>query len=468
MTSDFGVIGLGVMGESLALNLEDHGASLAVWNRETEWTDRFLAENRERRIVGTKSFEELLAALERPRRLLIMIKAGDPVDQTLSAVLPLLDPGDIVIDGGNSHYLDTERRQKTVASHGVRFVGCGISGGEGGARYGPSLMPGGDADAWPALRPLFEAIAAKSEFGPCTGWMGSGGAGHFVKMVHNGIEYADMQSIAEVYDLLRRCAGLDAARLADVFASWNEGELESFLLEVSARIFRVVDPETGRPLVDLVVDRAGQKGTGRWMAEVALEMGIATPTIAEAVFARVVSSIKEERSAAASLLAGPKPRVEIAESDAIVADAREALLGSRICSYAQGFALIAAASAEKGWNIDLREVARVWTAGCIIRARLLRHLMAAFGENGRIANPMTHSAIAELLAESQRGWRGALGRFQANGIPAPTISSALAYYDAYRTGSLPQNLTQAQRDSFGAHGYERTDRPGETIHTEWI
>ncbi len=467
MKYDIGVIGLGVMGESLALNFEDHGASVAVWNLETEWVDRFVAENRRRRIVGTRTFEELVEALERPRRVLIMIKAGDPIDQTLSALLPLLERGDIVIDGGNSHFLDTERRGETAAARGVRYVGCGVSGGEGGARYGPSLMPGGDREAWATLRPLFEKIAAKSEFGPCAGWMGSGGAGHFVKMVHNGIEYADMQSIAEAYDLLRRCAGLDASRLADVFAAWNEGELESFLLEVSARIFRVTDAETGRPLVDLVLDRAGQKGTGRWMGEVALAMGVAAPTIAEAVFARVVSSLGNERAAAASVLAGPKPRATPGEADAIVSEARDALLGSRICAYAQGFALIAAASAEKGWNIDLREVARVWTAGCIIRARLLSHLMSAFEGNARLENPMTDAAIAEMLAEAQHGWRSALARFQANGIPAPTISASLAYYDGYRTESLPQNLTQAQRDSFGAHGYERTDRPGETIHTEW-
>ncbi len=465
--NDIGVVGLGVMGESLALNLDDHGARVAVWNLEGEWVDRFLAENSGRRITGTKTFAELVAALERPRRILIMIKAGDPVDQTLAAILPLLEPGDIVIDGGNSHYLDTARRIDTAASRGVRYVGCGVSGGEGGARFGPSLMPGGDAEAWPAIRPLFESIAARSEFGPCAAWIGSGGAGHFVKMVHNGIEYADMQSIAEAYDLLRRCAGLEAAQLAEVFAAWNEGELESFLVEVTARIFRVADPETGRPLVDLVVDEAGQKGTGRWMSEVALAMGIATPTIAEAVFARVLSSAKAQRAAAASVLAGPKSRIARGEREAIVAEARDALLGARICAYAQGFALIAAASTENRWGIDLREVARVWTDGCIIRARLLRHLMAAFEEDPAAANAMLHGTIAEMLAEAQRGWRGALERFQANGIPAPTIASALAYYDAYRTESLPQNLTQAQRDFFGAHGYRRIDRPGETVHTEW-
>ncbi|HEY0590622.1 MAG TPA: NADP-dependent phosphogluconate dehydrogenase [Thermoanaerobaculia bacterium] len=467
MAADIGVVGLGVMGESLALNLDDHGARVAVWNLEREWVDRFLAENSGRRFAGTKTFGDLVASLDRPRRVLIMIKAGEPVDQTLAALLPLLDPEDIVIDGGNSHYLDTERRLKTAAARGVRYVGCGVSGGEGGARYGPSLMPGGDASAWPSLRPLFESIAAKSEFGPCAAWMGAGGAGHFVKMVHNGIEYADMQAIAEAYDLLRRCGGLDAGQLAAVFASWNEGELESFLLEVTTKIFRARDPETGRPLVDLIVDEAGQKGTGRWTAEVALERGVAAPTIAEAVFARIVSSAKAQRVAASSILAGPKPRVAADAADAVAAEARAALLGTRICAYAQGFALIAAASAENGWGVDLREVARVWTAGCIIRARLLRHVIAAFEEEPAARNVMLHGSIAELLLEAQRGWRAGLARFQANGIPAPTISSALAYYDAYRTAALPQNLTQAQRDYFGAHGYRRVDRPGETVHTEW-
>jgi 6-phosphogluconate dehydrogenase len=467
MPRDLGIVGLGVMGESLALNFDDHGWRVAVWNLEAEWVDRFLADNPGRKIEGVPTLAALVAALERPRRVLIMIKAGDPVDQTLEALLPLLDAGDIVIDGGNSHYLDTERRQRAAAARSIRFVGCGVSGGEGGARIGPSLMPGGDADAWPALRPAFESIAARSEYGSCARWMGTGGAGHFVKMVHNGIEYADMQSIAEAYDLMRRCAGLDAARLADVFAAWNQGELESFLLEVSAKIFRVMDPATGRPLVDMIVDEAGQKGTGRWAAQVALEAGVGAPTIAEAVFARIASNGREERAKNAAILAGPKARVSPGEADAIVAAARDALLGARICAYAQGFALIAAASAANGWGVDLGEVARVWTDGCIIRARLLRHLIDVFDEDPASADPMVRGALPRMLSDVQQGWRDALHRFAANGVPAPTIGSALAYYDAARASSLPQNLTQAQRDLFGAHGYERIDRPGHSIHTEW-
>ncbi|MFN2238245.1 MAG: decarboxylating NADP(+)-dependent phosphogluconate dehydrogenase [Thermoanaerobaculia bacterium] len=467
MSAQFGLIGLGVMGQNLALNFDDHGVSVAIWNLEGEWVERFLrGEGAGRRFSHAATLEDLVTMLERPRRILVMIKAGAPVDQTLARLLPLLEEGDMVIDGGNSHYADTERRQAEASARGVYFVGCGVSGGEEGARRGPSLMPGGDPLAWEPLKPTLEAIAARSEWGPCVSWIGRGGAGHFVKMVHNGIEYGDMQAIAEAWDLLRRRAGLKTEELAAIFERWNRGPLESFLVEITGRIAAERDPETGRPLVDLILDQAGQKGTGRWTARVAIELGIAAPTLAAAVDARVLSSLKAERVDAAAVLEGPASPSP-ADVEVFVASVEKALLATRICAYAQGFALIAAASAEWSWDIRLIEVARVWTAGCIIRARLLADVMNAYAGEPP-PNLLVADGIRQKLAASHTDWRKVIAEGAAAGIPLPAMSSALAYYDSYRTATLPQNLTQAQRDLFGAHTYRRIDRPnGEPEHTDW-
>ncbi|HVR42882.1 MAG TPA: NADP-dependent phosphogluconate dehydrogenase [Thermoanaerobaculia bacterium] len=468
MPAAFGIIGLGVMGQNLALNVEGQGYPIAVWNLERDWTDRFVAAHAGRRITPARTFEELVAALERPRRILMMIKAGAPVDQTLDALRPLLERGDVVIDGGNSHFRDTERRQESLSGTGIHFVGCGVSGGEQGARHGASLMPGGEREAWDPIRPMLEAAAAKNDLGACVTWVGPGGSGHFVKMVHNGIEYGDMQIIAEVYDVLRRTAPLSAAELAAVFDEWNEGPLESFLVEVTAKIFRVPDDQTGRPLVELILDAAGQKGTGRWSVQLALEAGVPVPTIAAAVDARVTSSLRNERLVAAGILPGPAPGRGKDAASRVVADAREAFLGSRICAYAQGFALIAAASHERGWGVDLREIARIWTGGCIIRAKLLREVIRAYGSEPRPFGFMLDPDVVEMLRSAQEGWRRTLRRASESGIPLPAIGASLAWYDACRSPSLPQNLTQAQRDFFGAHGYERIDRPGlGPFHTDW-
>ncbi|MFN2443045.1 MAG: decarboxylating NADP(+)-dependent phosphogluconate dehydrogenase [Thermoanaerobaculia bacterium] len=467
MAGQFGLIGLGVMGENLALNLDDHGVSVVIWNLEGEWVERFLTgKGSGRSFSHAATLEDLVRMLERPRRILIMIKAGAPVDQTLDRLLPLLEQGDLVIDGGNSHYADTERRQIVAAERGVFLVGCGVSGGEEGARRGPSIMPGGDPLAWEPLKPALESIAARSEWGPCVSWIGRGGAGHFVKMVHNGIEYGDMQAIAEAWDLLRRRAGLETSELSEIFERWNRGPLESFLVEITARIAARRDAGTGRPLVDLILDRAGQKGTGRWTTQVASELGVAAPTLSAAVDARVLSSLKQERVSASSLLHGPEvpPGGDLQN---FVSAVEKALLATRICAYAQGFALIEAASAEWQWDIRLFEVARVWTAGCIIRARLLADVMNAYADEPP-ANLLVADGIRQKLAASHADWRTVIAEGVRSGIPLPAMSSALAYYDSYRTANLPQNLTQAQRDLFGAHTYRRIDRPnGEPEHTDW-
>jgi 6-phosphogluconate dehydrogenase len=465
-TSAFGIVGLGTMGRNLALNVESRGFSVAVWNREQEWTDAFVAQHAGQRFTGTASLEGFVAALEKPRRILMMIPAGKPVDEMIDRLQPLLDGGDILIDGGNSWYQDTRRRESALRSQGIHFVGCGISGGEEGARNGPSLMPGGSPEMWSALREIFEAIAARSASGPCVTHVGPDGAGHFVKMVHNGIEYADMQLIAEAWDVMRRGLGMSAAETADVWADWNRGPLESFLIELSAQVCRVVDPETGRALVDLVLDKAGQKGTGRWTAQVALELGVAVPTIAAATDARVMSSMKTEREAAAGVLSGPSADVSGASRGDLLRDLHDGLLMARIAGYAQGLALIAAASKEYAWSVNLAEICRIWTAGCIIRARLLDTARAAFLESPALPNLLVSPAVAAQLATAQAGMRRAVMRMASSGIPAPAHATALAYYDGYRTARLPQNLTQAQRDAFGAHTYERIDRPG-SQHSEW-
>jgi 6-phosphogluconate dehydrogenase len=467
-TALFGLIGLGTMGRSLALNIESHGFPVAVWNLETEWIDEFLASHPGSKFVGARSLEALAAALARPRRIMMMIPAGDPVDSTIARMAPLLDPGDVLIDGGNSWFEDTRRREARLRPAGAHFVGCGVSGGEDGARYGPSLMPGGSKEAWLAIRDVFEAIAARTEAGPCVTHVGPDGSGHFVKMVHNGIEYGDMQLLAEAWDVLRRGIGMTAGEAGDVFDRWNQGPLESFLVELAARVCRVKDPITGGPLVDVVDDRAGQKGTGRWTARVALDLGVAVPTIAAAIDARVLSSMKEERVAASRVLAGPDPEAAFANlaPGRAVEDLEQALYASRICAYAQGMALIRQGSLTYGWDIDLSEIARIWKAGCIIRARLLDPVRQALAARPSLPNLLMDPALGQAAQASQPSWRAAVARSAHAGIPLPAHGASLAYFDAYRSARLPQNLTQAQRDAFGAHKYERLDRPG-VVHSDW-
>lgn len=469
MRARFGIVGLGTMGRNLALNIEGHGFPVAVWNRELEWVDAFVAAHPGRRFLAAKTLLNFVAAIERPRRIMMMIPAGAPVDEMCAKLRPLLEPGDVLIDGGNSWYEDTRRRESELKPTGIQFVGCGVSGGEDGAREGPSLMPGGSAEAWRAISGVFEAIAAKTESGPCVTHVGPDGAGHFVKMVHNGIEYADMQLIAEAWDLLRRGGGLSTAAAGEVFAGWNEGRLESYLIQLTARLSRVTDPETGQPLVDMVLDKAGQKGTGRWTAEVALVFGVPIPTIAAAIDARFLSSLKAERVAAEKVLGGVmEGRAErsLADADQLTRCVEDALYASRICAYAQGLALIRTASEAFGWQVQLSEIARIWKAGCIIRARLLDPIRHALADAPSLTNLLVAPSIVSRLAEAHQGWRAALGIAVNAGIPVPAHAAALAYFDGYRTARLPQNLTQAQRDAFGAHTYERVDRPG-AVHSEW-
>jgi 6-phosphogluconate dehydrogenase len=467
-TARFGVIGLGTMGRNLALNIESRGVPVAVWNLEPEWVDDFIRDHAGHAFVGTRTFDALAAALERPRRILMMIPAGKPVDQTIDKIRPVLEAGDVLIDGGNSWFEDTRRREAALRAYGIHFVGCGVSGGEEGARIGPSIMPGGSLEAWNAIKDVLEAIAARTEAGPCVTHVGADGAGHFVKMVHNGIEYGDMQLIAEAWDVLRRGLGLSAAETADVFEEWNRGRLESFLVELTARVCRVTDPETKQPLVDVVLDKAGQKGTGRWTTQVALDLGVSVPTIAAALDARGLSSLKEERVAASRTIQGPSLDAGFAGTDRqqVIEDLDAALYAARICDYAQGMALIRAGAGKYGWTIDMAEIGRIWKGGCIIRARLLDPVRQAFGAQPALANLLVDPGIGDLVESAQAGWRRTIARTAASGIPMPAHASALAYFDSYRTARLPQSLTQAQRDAFGAHTYERTDRPG-FVHSEW-
>ena len=467
-TAQFGVIGLGVMGQNLALNIEDHGCKVAVWNLEPEWVDRFVAQNADRQIVGTKSLQDFAAALAPPRRILMMIKAGDPVDQMLRKLAPILSPGDIVIDGGNSFFKDTQRREAEWRAKGLNFFGMGVSGGEEGARHGPSLMPGGARDAYDHVKPILESIAARSDSGPCVTYVGADGAGHFVKMVHNGIEYGDMQLIAEAYDLLRRGLGLGAPELAEIFASWNEGLLESYLIDITAQVLSVNDPQTGKPLVDMVLDKAGQKGTGKWTAQVALDLAVPIPTIAAAIDARVLSSMKEQRVHAAKQYGRKKVNTYSGEAKGFIAGVKMALYAAKICSYAQGMDLIRAGSDEYKWGINLTEMARIWKAGCIIRARLLDSIMHAYQRRRDLPNLLLDSEFQQEITSAQGDWRHVVSTAILLGIPVPAMSASLAYFDSYTSAQLPQNLTQAQRDYFGAHTYQRADHPDAGfVHTDW-
>jgi 6-phosphogluconate dehydrogenase len=465
--ADFGVIGLGVMGQNLALNVDDHGHSVSVWNLEPEWVDKFVQKNAPRKITGTKDLKEFVASLERPRRILMMIKAGDPVDQMLEKLAPLLEQDDIVIDGGNSWFKDTQRREQEMRKFGVKFFGMGVSGGEEGARNGPSLMPGGARESYERMKPILEGISAKTDSGPCVTYVGPDGAGHFVKMVHNGIEYGDMQLIAEAYDILRKVLKIDANELSKIFAEWNRGELESYLIEITSEVLTASDPETKRPLVDVILDKAGQKGTGKWTAQVALDLAIPIPTIAAAIDARVLSSMKDERMKAAKILGSDGKGYE-GDKAPLIKAVRQALYAAKICSYAQGMSLIAAGSSEWNWGVNLKEMARIWKGGCIIRAKLLDDIMRAYERDPGNTNLLLEGEFTKRVQESERGWRQAVRIAQEQGIPVPAMSASLAYFDAYRSPNLPQNLTQAQRDFFGAHTYQRFDRPeAGFVHSDW-
>ena len=467
--TDIGMAGVGVMGLNLALNMASHGFSVILWNRDLDAAARAVKGiESNTKITVAKSTKDFVKSLKRPRKIMMMVKAGPPVDWTIEQFKPFLESGDIVIDGGNSEFADTIRREATLKQEGFRFIGSGVSGGEEGARYGPSLMPGGASEAYEEIRPIWEAIAAKTEDGPCTTHVGPDGAGHFVKMVHNGIEYGDMQLIAEAYDILRRVLGLGAAELADIFAGWNEGLLDSYLIQITSKVLRFKDAETGHPLVDLILDKAGQKGTGKWTARTALELGVAIPTISAAIDARVLSSMKEQRVGASKLIHGPRSPAWTGEADTLIAAVRDALYASKICSYAQGFDLMRAGSDEHGWNIDLSEMARIWKAGCIIRAKFLDNIKSAYKRDPQLVNMLLDEDFRKWMTASQENWRTSISVAQQHGVPVPAMSSSLAYFDSYRTANLPQNLTQAQRDSFGAHTYERIDKPElGAVHTEW-
>ncbi|MEM7725049.1 MAG: decarboxylating NADP(+)-dependent phosphogluconate dehydrogenase [Cyanobacteria bacterium P01_A01_bin.45] len=465
----FGVIGLAVMGENIALNVERNGFPIAVYNRSREKTDAFMAQRATgRNVKAAFTLEEFVASLERPRKILVMVKAGRPVDAVIEQLKPLLDEGDIIIDGGNSLYEDTERRTRELEPEGFRFIGMGVSGGEEGALNGPSLMPGGTESSYEFLSPILTKIAAQVDDGPCVAYCGPGGAGHYVKMVHNGIEYGDMQLIAEAYDLMKNVAGLDHNQLHEVFAEWNTtDELNSFLIEITADIFPYIDEGTKKPLVDLIVDAAGQKGTGRWTVMNALEIGVPTPTITAAVNARIMSAYRKERIAASKEISGPSGKYS-GDTKAFVNMVRDALYCSKICSYAQGMALLSKASAEFNYNLNLGEMARIWKGGCIIRAGFLNKIKKAFDENSSLPNLLLAPEFKQTILDRQAAWREVIVTAANLGIPTPAFSASLNYFDSYRRDRLPQNLTQAQRDYFGAHTYERIDKPeGETFHTEW-
>ncbi len=463
---DIGLIGLGVMGRNLALNIDSRGFAVSVWDQSPEAVARSVASQPEGRITGCDSIQALVASLARPRKTWLMVNAGAPVDEVISQLLPLLDADDIVIDGGNSLFKDTERRAALLASHGLRFVGAGVSGGEEGARKGPAIMPGGPASTWAELRPIFEAIAAQAEGQPCVVYIGPGGAGHYVKMVHNGIEYADMQLIGETYALMS-AAGMDAEVMARTFAHWNTGELRSYLIDITARILAQRDPDTGTPIVDVIQDRAGQKGTGQWTLINAAESAVVVSAMGAAVDARVLSSMKAARVAASTQLAGPAGRVD-APADAWVAKLHDALYASKIVSYAQGFDLLRTTSQQRGWQLDLGAIASIWRGGCIIRAQFLNRIAEAYASDEPPVNLLLAPGFVQALARTQAAWRDVIATAVQAGVAVPAMSAALAYYDAYRTARGPANLLQAQRDFFGAHTYERVDRPaGQAFHTAW-
>ena len=465
-SQDFGLIGLAVMGQSLALNVESNGFSVAVYNRTPARTQEFMAgPAKGKKIVGAESLEDFVASLSRPRKIMLMVKAGRPVDDFIEQLLPLLDKGDVIIDGGNSHFPDTIRRNKALAEKGFLYIGTGVSGGEEGALLGPSIMPGGQREAYDLVEPILTKISAQVEGEPCCTYIGPDGAGHYVKMVHNGIEYGDMQLIVEAYFIMKNSLNLTAKQLHDVFADWNEGELNSYLIEITRNIFARNDEETGQPLVELILDKAGQKGTGKWTSQSALDLGVAAPTIAEAVFARCISAAKDERVAASNILSGPSATYSGDPKD-FIESIRQALYASKICSYAQGFALMTAAGKEYGWKLNFGEIAKIWRGGCIIRAQFLHRITEAYERDPNLANLMLDPFFKDVIEGAQEPWRHVVASAARLGYPIPAFSSALAYFDSYRRDRLPANLIQAQRDYFGAHTYQRTDKEG-TFHTEW-
>lgn len=466
-TPDIGLIGLAVMGQNLALNMANHGYTVAVYNRTTSKTDEFIAANPNASVVPAKTLEELVKLLPRPRKIMLMVQAGPGTDAVINQLEPLLEADDLIIDGGNAFFPDTERRAIAAESKGLAYLGVGVSGGEEGALKGPSMMPGGTREAYEGVAPIFEAIAGRAPDGtPVVSYMGPRGAGHYVKMVHNGIEYGDMQLIAESYDILHRIGGFEASELADIFSGWNDGVLKSYLIEITADIFRRIDQETGQPLVDVILDSAAQKGTGKWMSQNSLDLGSPTPTIDAAVVARFLSAKKAEREAMAPLLAGPTEQPKV-DRQQLVEAVGEALFAAKIGSYTQGMALLSAASAEYGYELDLGTVASVWRAGCIIRAVFLDDITAAYRRNPDLQNLLADDYFRGAVAERQASWRSVIATAVAAGIPVPAFSASLAYYDALRSARLPANLVQAQRDYFGAHTYQRIDRSG-SFHTEWM
>lgn len=470
---DIGLIGLAVMGQNLVLNMNDHGYTVVVYNRTTEKVDHFLAnEAKGTKVLGAHSIKELVAQLKCPRRVMMLVKAGQPVDDFIEQLVPHLEPGDIIIDGGNSLFGDTTRRQHYLESKGLLYIGTGVSGGEEGARHGPSMMPGGSPAAWPHVKEIFQSVCAKVDGGsPCCDWVGEEGAGHYVKMVHNGIEYGDMQLIGEAFHLLKSGLGLSENEMHEIFSVWNEGVLDSYLIEITRDILAKAD-EDGTPLVSKILDAAGQKGTGKWTVTNSLDLGMPTTLIAEAVFARCVSSMKEERVAASQKLKGPKPLIRKAKNQnkrqLLIKEIRDALYASKIISYAQGYMLLCAAGREYGWNLNLGGIALMWRGGCIIRSRFLGKIKEAFDKNPKLTNLLLDDYFRREINHAQKGWRHVVSLAAKNGIPVPAFSTALAFYDSYRTAILPANLLQAQRDYFGAHTYERVDQPrGKFFHTNW-
>ncbi len=467
---DIGLIGLAVMGENLVLNMESKGFRVAVFNRTTSVTEKFAAGRAAgKNIVPCATLGEFVGALARPRKAQIMVKAGAPVDAVIEQLIPLLEPGDIIIDGGNSLWTDTRRREKSLREKGLHFFGVGVSGGEEGALKGPSIMPGGSADGWKTLEPIYTKIAAVAEGEPCCRHMGSDGAGHYVKMVHNGIEYGDMQLICEAYAILQATVAPDAAEFAEIFSEWNRGDLDSFLIDITANIFRRSDPESGQPLVDMIVDKAGQKGTGKWTVGHAVEMGVPLSVIGSAVEARILSSMKAERVAASEILPAPDVPEWTGDRKAMIAAVRDALYASKIISYAQGFVQLGAASELYDWGLNFGDISSIWRGGCIIRARFLNRITEAYRKNPGLKNLILDPYFRDIIASTQTNWRSAVQTAIGRGVAVPAFGAALAYFDSYRSARLPANLLQAQRDYFGAHTYERTDRPaGEFFHTEWF
>jgi len=469
---EIGMVGLGVMGQNLALNIDEKGFSCAGWDAWPEPVDTFEAKAKRegaKNIKGFKDLKDFVASLRRPRRIIMLVKAGDVVDKTIAALLPLLDEDDMIVDSGNEFFQNTERRAKELAPKGIRFFGMGVSGGEEGARHGPSMMPGGDRAGYDDMAPILTKVAAQVD-GPCVTYCGPGGAGHYVKMVHNGIEYGDMQLIAEAYDVLKHLGGLGNAELADTFAEWNAGELQSFLIEITANIFRKKDPETGNDLIDMIVDAAAAKGTGKWTVQDAAEIGAPVPTVASSVEARVISSDRAGRAAASKLLAGPSGSAAgkgNVDKKKLVAEVRQALYAAKACSYAQGMNLLRSASNLRGWGVNLGELARIWKGGCIIRAQFLGRIKDAYDRDPNLSNLLIDGDFRKELTERQDGWRSTVVQAIQAGIPVMTMGGSLGYYDSIRRERLPANLTQAQRDYFGAHTYERIDKPG-SFHTEWF